>query len=229
MDGFFAKASPISEILNMIKLYSYFRSSAAYRVRIALNLKSLSYEYLPVHLVKGEQRDERYRALNPQALVPMLIDDRETITQSMAIIEYLDEKVPEPPLLPATPEARARVRAIAQAIACDIHPLNNLRVLRYLTHVLNVDENAKNAWYRHWIEIGLVALEAQLANDAATRAFCHGDEPTLADICLVPQLANARRYAIALDAYPTLLRVDGNCAQLAAFADAAPERQPDAA
>ena len=212
-----------------MKLYNYFRSSAAYRVRIALNLKGLAYEYIAIQLTKGEQRGEAYLAMNAQALVPTLVEDGRTLTQSLAIIEYLNERHPKPSLLPVTPGERARVRAIALAIACDIHPLNNLRVLRYLTHVLNVDENTKSAWYRHWIEIGLVALEAQLANDAATRAFCHGDEPTLADICLVPQLANARRYAIALDAYPTLLRVDGNCAQLAAFADAAPERQPDAA
>ena len=212
----------------MMKLYSYFRSSAAYRVRIALNLKSLPYEYLPVHLVKGEQRDERYRALNPQALVPMLVDDAETITQSMAIIEYLDEKVPEPPLLPATPEARARVRAIAQAIACDIHPLNNLRVLKYLTGTLGASEDAKNAWYRHWIELGLAALEAQLAADSRTGAFCHGEKPTLADVCLVPQLANARRYAFSIDVYPTLGRIESRCLALDAFARAAPDRQPDA-
>ena len=212
----------------MIKLYSYFRSSAAYRVRIALNLKGLSYEYLPVHLVKGEQRDERYRALNPQALVPMLVDEGETITQSMAIIEYLDDKVPDPPLLPPTPEARARVRSIAQVIACDIHPLNNLRVLKYLTGTLCASEEAKNAWYRHWIELGLAAIEARLAADSRTGAFCHGATPTLADICLVPQLANARRYDFSIEAYPTLGRIESHCLALDAFARAAPERQPDA-
>src|ERR1700694_5264028 len=212
----------------MIKLYSYFRSSAAYRVRIALNLKSLSYEYLPVHLVKGEQREERYRALNPQALVPMLADDGEIITQSMAIIEYLDEKVPDPPLLPVTPEARARVRAIAQAVACDIHPLDNLRVLKYLTGTLGASEDAKNAWYRHWIELGLAALEAQLAADSRTGIFCHGATPTLADICLVPQLANARRYSMPIDTYPKLARIESPCLALDAFARAAPDRQPDA-
>src|SRR5256714_9496831 len=212
----------------MIKLYSYFRSSAAYRVRIALNLKSLPYEYLPVHLVKGRQRDERYRALIPQALVPMLSDHRETITQSMAIVEYLDETVPETPLLPATAEGRARVRAIAQAIACDIHPLNNLRVLKYLTGTLGASEEAKNAWYRHWIERGLGALETELAADSRTGAFCHGETPTMADICLVPQLANARRYAFAVEQYPTLARIESNCLAFGAFAGAAPDRQPTA-
>ena len=212
-----------------MKLYNYFRSSAAYRVRIALNLKALEFEYIPVHLTKGEQRSERYVAINAQALVPTLVDDAVTLPQSLAIIEYLDERFPQPPLLPATPAARARVRAIALAIACDIHPLNNLRVLQYLTRTLAVSEDAKNAWYRHWIDMGLGALEAQLANDAATGAYCHGDAPTLADICLVPQLANARRFGIALDAYPTLLRIDANCHKLDAFAAAAPEAQPDAA
>jgi maleylacetoacetate isomerase len=212
-----------------MKLYNYFRSSAAYRVRIALNLKGLAFEYIPVHLTKGEQRSESYVALNPQALVPTLVDDAITLPQSLAIVEYLDERFPQPPLLPATPAERARVRAIALAIACDIHPLNNLRVLHYLTRTLAVSEDAKNAWYRHWIDTGLGALEAQLANDAAAGAYCHGDAPTLADICLVPQLANARRNAIALDAYPTLLRIDANCHKLAAFAAAAPEAQPDAA
>jgi maleylpyruvate isomerase len=212
----------------MIKLYNYFRSSAAYRVRIALNLKHLPYEYLPVQLVKGEQREEKYRALNPQALVPLLVDDGAAMTQSMAIIEYLDETVPDPPLLPTTPEARARVRAIAQAVACDIHPLNNLRVLKYLTGTLGASEDAKNAWYRHWVEIGLAALESQLGADGRTGAFCHGATPTLADICLVPQLANARRSSIAIDPYPILERIESHCLELDAFARAAPDRQPDA-
>jgi maleylacetoacetate isomerase len=212
-----------------MKLYNYFRSSAAYRVRIALNLKGLPYDYVAVHLTKGEQRAGAYLAVNAQALVPTLVDEGATLTQSLAIIEYLDERHPQPPLLPAAPAERARVRAIALAIACEIHPLNNLRVLQYLTRVLNVGEDAKNAWYRHWIDLGLAALEAQLATDPATGTYCRGDAPTLADICLVPQLANARRLPIPLEPYPTLLRIDGNCRQLDAFASAAPERQPDAA
>jgi maleylacetoacetate isomerase len=212
-----------------VKLYGYFRSSAAYRVRIALALKGLAYEYVPVHLVKGEQRSESYRTLNAQQLVPTLADERGTFTQSLAIIEYLDERHPEPPLLPKAPEARARVRAIALAIACDIHPLNNTRVLQYLTGTLGASEDAKNAWYRHWIDLGLAALEAGLASDMATGVFCHGDRVTLADVCLVPQLANARRYKIPLEPYPTLTRIDAECQKLHSFAAAAPERQPDAA
>jgi maleylpyruvate isomerase len=211
-----------------MKLYSYFRSSAAYRVRIALNLKGLSFDYAPVHLRKGEQNDDAYRELNRQALVPTLIDGDTVVTQSLAIIEYLDETHPEPPVLPSTADGRARVRAIALAICCDIHPLNNLRVLRYLMRTLNIGEEAKDVWYRHWIDKGLAALEAQLASDASTGKFCHGDVPTMADICLVPQLANARRANIPLDGYPTLLRIDARCRALDAFARAAPDRQPDA-
>ena len=210
-----------------MKLYSYFRSSAAYRVRIALNLKGIAYEYLPVNLRQGEQRAAAYRAVNAEALVPTLADERGTFTQSLAIVEYLEERYPEPPLLPRAPEARARVRAIALAIACDIHPLDNLRVLQYLTHTLGVNEVAKNTWYRHWVDVGLAALETKLAGDAATGLFCHGAMPTLADVCLVPQLANARRLPLPLDAYPTLLRIEAACAALPAFAAAAPERQPD--
>jgi maleylpyruvate isomerase len=212
-----------------MQLYSYFRSSAAYRVRIALGLKGAAFEYVPVHLVKGQQRDDRYRAVNPQSLVPALIDEGRIITQSLAIIEYLEERYPNPALLPDTPAERARVRSIALSIACEIHPLDNLRVLQYLVRTLGVSEEAKNVWYRHWIDLGLSALESQLANDRATGTFCHGETPCLADICLVPQLANARRYNIPLDAYPTLTRIDSSCRALDAFAAAAPERQPDAA
>lgn len=212
-----------------MKLYGYFRSSAAYRVRIALNLKGLPFDYAPVHLVKGEQHAEAYRALNRQELVPTLTDGETVVTQSLAIIEYLDERHPEPPLLPATPAGRARVRAIALAICCDIHPLNNLRVLRYLMRTLDVGEEAKDAWYRHWIETGLAALEAQLAAEPTTGTFCHGDALTMADICLVPQLANARRTNVPLETYPTLSRIDASCRALEAFVRAAPDRQPDAA
>jgi maleylpyruvate isomerase len=211
-----------------LKLYGYFRSSAAYRVRIALALKGLAWEYAAVHLRKGEQSAAEYLELNPSALVPTLVDDRGTFTQSLAIIEYLEERHPEPPLLPRTPAERARVRGIALAIACDIHPLDNLRVLRYLVRTLGASEQSKDAWYRHWVEVGLGALEAQLARESATGAFCHGSAPTLADCCLVPQIANARRAGIPLDAYPTLTRIDSTCNTLAAFAAAAPERQPDA-
>ena len=211
-----------------MKLYSYFRSSAAYRVRIALALKGLAYEYAPVDLRKGEQVAEAYRSVNAQGLVPVLVDERGSFTQSLAIIEYLDERHPDPPLLPATADERARVRAIALAIACDIHPLDNARVLQYLTRNIGASEEAKNDWYRHWIELGFAALETQLASDAATGTFCHGEAPTLADVCLVPQLANARRVSMPLDAYPTLVRIEAACNALLAFAAAAPARQPDA-
>lgn len=211
-----------------MKLYGYFRSSAAYRVRIALGLKGLRYEYAAVHLRKGEQSAEAYRALNPAQLVPALIDERGAFTQSLAIMEYLEERYTQPPLLPATPEERARVRAIALGIACDIHPLDNLRVLRYLVRTIGTSDEVKDAWYRHWIDVGLAALETQLARERATGEFCHGDAPTLADCCLVPQLANARRARIPLDAYPTLQRIEARCNAMPAFAAAAPEMQPDA-
>jgi maleylacetoacetate isomerase len=212
-----------------MKLYSYFRSSAAYRVRIALNLKGLSYEYLPINLRQGEQGAAPFRAINAQELVPVLADDHGALNQSLAILEYLEERYPQPALLPHALEARARVRSIALAIACDIHPLNNLRVLQYLTGTVGASEEAKNDWYRHWIELGLAALETQLAPDPATGPFCHGAQPTLADICLIPQLANARRLPVSLDAYPTLLRIEAACSALPAFSAAAPARQPDAA
>lgn len=214
----------------MRKLYGYFRSSAAFRARIALNLKGLDYESASVHLVKngGEQFAPEYRALNPQALVPVLQDGDLTLTQSLAIIEYLDEVYPEPALLPATAAQRARVRSISLMIACEIHPLNNLRVLRYLVKDLKVTEAQKDEWYRHWVVSGLEPLETRLANDPATGHCCHGDVPGLADICLVPQLANARRFNIALDAFPTLVRIEQNCMALKPFQDAAPSAQPDA-
>jgi len=211
-----------------MKLYDYFRSSAAYRVRIALNLKGLVPEREFVHLRKGAQRGDDYLAVNPQGLVPALVtDDGTVLTQSLAIVEYLDETVPSPPLLPAAPIGRARVRSLAQAIACDIHPIDNLRVLRYLLHTVGVEEAQKDAWYKYWIDVGLEALEIAVARDPATGRFCHGDSPTLADVCLVPQLANARRVDMDLSPYPTLVRIDAECQKLPAFADAAPQRQPD--
>jgi len=212
-----------------MKLYSYFRSSAAYRVRIALNLKGLAYETVPVHLLKdgGQQLSDSYRSLNPTALVPTLVDGDLAVGQSMAILEYLEETHPAPALLPADAKGRARVRAIAQTIACDIHPLNNLRVLKYLEHEMGVGEEAKNEWYRHWIAQGLSALEAMLAASPETGRYCHGDQPTFADLCLVPQLFNARRFGCDESAYPTIVRIDAECAGLAAFQQAAPANQPD--
>ncbi|MFO1412499.1 MAG: maleylacetoacetate isomerase [Burkholderiales bacterium] len=212
-----------------MKLYDYFRSSAAYRVRIALNLKGLSPERAFVHLRKGAQRGDDYLAVNPQGLVPALVTDGgDVLTQSLAIIEYLDETQRDPPLLPADPAGRARVRSIALAIACDIHPIDNLRVLRYLLHTLGTSEAQKDAWYNYWIDVGLEALERRLAHEPGTGLCCHGDTPTLADICLVPQLANARRVNLDLSPYPTLLRIDAHCRALPAFAAAEPARQPDA-
>ncbi len=212
-----------------MKLYDYFRSSAAYRVRIALNLKGLSPQREFVHLRKGAQRSDDYRKLNPQGLVPALaLDDGRVLTQSIAILEYLEETHPSPPLLPRDAAGRARVRAIALAIACDIHPLDNLRVLDYLTGTLGVSREAKDGWYRYWIDVGFEALERQLARDPATGRYCHGDAPTLADVCLVPQMANARRFDIDVSPFPTLRRIDAALNEIPAFADAAPARQPDA-
>lgn len=213
-----------------MKLYSYWRSSASYRVRIALNLKALSYDIVPVHLVKngGEQLSAEYRQLNPDGLVPVLADDAAVLTQSLAIIEYLDEAHPEPPLLPKTALDRAYVRGIALSIACDIHPLNNLRVLRYLVRNLKAGEDEKNAWYRHWCEQGLAALEATLAKDNRIGRFCFGDTPTLADCCLVPQVANAQRMNCDLSGMPTVMRINDACLALEAFEKAAPANQPDA-
>jgi len=213
-----------------MKLYTYFRSSAAFRVRIALNLKGLAYDALPVHLVRngGEQRSAEYLALNPSGLVPALEDGGEALTQSLAIIEYLDETHPTPALLPGDALTRARTRALAQAIACDIHPVNNLRVLQYLTRELRASEEQKNAWYRHWVETGLAAVEALLAQMPRSGRFCVGDTPTLADICLVPQVFNARRFACRTDHLPTVMRITEACEALEAFRQAAPASQPDA-
>jgi maleylacetoacetate isomerase len=211
-------------------LYGYWRSSAAYRVRIALNLKELAYETRPVHLINhgGEQHAPDFQALNPQELVPCLLDRGQVFTQSMAIMEYLDETHPATPLLPADPAGRARVRALAQVVACDLHPLGNLRVLQYLATQFSADDAAKGVWSRHWINNGLQALEAMLAGNVATGRFCHGDTPTIADACLVPQVYNAVRWKIPLDDYPTICRIHEACQALKAFQDAAPEVQPDA-
>jgi len=212
-----------------MQLYSYFRSSASYRVRIALALKGLPYDYLPVNLVRKEQLDPAFAELAPARLVPLLHDGDAHIAQSLAIIEYLDELHPQPPLLPADALGRARVRALALDIACEIHPLNNLRVLRYLVHELGVSEDAKTAWYRHWVEGGLEAVEQQLAGHLATGRFCHGSAPTLADCVLVPQIFNAQRFDCRLDHVPTVMRVFDACMQMPAFDGAQPGRCPDAA
>lgn len=209
-----------------MKLYTYFRSSAAFRVRIALNLKGLKPEQVSVHLRHKDQYTDEYRNLNPQALIPTLVHDGHVIAQSLAIIEYLDEIVPEPPLLPADPPGRARVRQIAYAVACEIHPLGNLRVQNYLRDTLGRSEAEVTAWHRHWIALGFAAIETLVA-DASGR-FCHGDRPTLADICLIPQMANARRADLDLAPYPTLLRIETAAFALPAFVDALPKNQPDA-
>ncbi|MHB8406389.1 MAG: maleylacetoacetate isomerase [Gammaproteobacteria bacterium] len=213
-----------------MELYTYFRSSAAYRVRIALNLKGLKADYRYVHLVKdgGQQHKPEYLALNPQGLVPALVDHGQVLTQSLAIIEYLEETHPQPPLLPKDAPGRARVRALAQVVACDIHPLNNSRLLKYLEHELHADETARNIWYRYWVVEGFTALEKLLAGNSRTGKFCHGDQPTLADICLVPQVFNAKRFETDLAPFPTIRRIHDHCLTLKAFTDAAPEQQADA-
>jgi maleylacetoacetate isomerase len=210
-----------------MKLYGFFRSSAAFRVRIALNLKGLSYEQAFIHLRRNDQRKEDYLRVNPQGLVPALEDGNELLIQSLAIIEYLDETHPEPPLLPQGAAARARVRALAEIVACDIHPINNLRVLRYLMRPLGHDESAVAAWYNHWIATGFEALERLLAGDPRTGRFCHGDRPGLADIALVPQVVNSERYRLDLAPFPTIRRIHAACMALAPFADAHPSKQPD--
>jgi maleylacetoacetate isomerase len=211
-----------------MKLYGFFRSSAAFRVRIALNLKELPYETVAIHLRKNEQANPQYRALNPQGLVPTLeLDDGRRLTQSLAIIEYLDEVHPAWPLLPSGAADRARVRALAAIVACDIHPINNLRVLRYLTHTLGHDEAAIGAWYNHWIDAGFAALEPLLAADARTGTFCHGDSTGLADVMLVPQVVNAERYKLDMAPYPTIGRIYRSCMALKPFAAAHPDNQPD--
>jgi len=212
-----------------MKLYTYFRSSAAYRVRIALNLKGMAYDAIPVHLLKdgGQHLQDDYRKINPSGLVPSLQDDRITLTQSMAIIEYLDEIHPEPPLLPKDAPGRGRVRELAQIIGCDIHPVNNLRVLNYLVKHLGLSDQAKTEWYRHWIIEGFQSLEAHLARDPGAGPFCHGDRPTIADCYLVPQVFNAQRFDIDVSAYPNIDRINSLCVELPAFKSAHPSQQPD--
>jgi maleylacetoacetate isomerase len=214
----------------MLRLHNYFRSSASFRVRIALALKGLPYEYVPVHLTRdgGQQFVPQFRALNPDSLIPVLDDDGRVLTQSLAIIEYLDETQPEPPLLPRDVLERAYVRSFALTIACEIHPLNNLRVLRYLVRDLKVSEDAKNAWYRHWVEQGLEALEARVVAEKRSGRQVLGDSVTMADVVLVPQVFNARRFDCRLDHMPTLMRIFENCMQLPAFVEAQPSLQPDA-
>ena len=204
-------------------LYDYFRSSASYRVRIALNLKGIEYEQRPISLVQGEQQAPSYRQLNPQGFVPMLEIDGERLTQSLSIIVYLDQQFRDPPLMPAGPADGAHVRSLALAVACDIHPLNNLRVLKYLRGPLGISEEAKDEWYRHWVAEGLAALEEMARPKAG--AFLFGDTPTIADVCLVPQLYNARRFSVPLTDYPTLRRADETASAHAAFAAAHPDRQ----
>jgi maleylacetoacetate isomerase len=210
-----------------VKLYTYFRSSAAFRVRIALNLKGLAYEPAFIHLAKGEHRKPEYAAVDPQALLPTLVDDGHALTQSLAIIEYLEEKYPRPALLPHDAPGRARVRSLSLLIACEIHPLNNLRTLQHLKRALGQDEEQVNAWYRHWIADGFAKLEADVSRGAAG-AFCHGDAPTMADCCLVPQVFNAKRYAADLAPYPNIMRIFDACMGLEAFQRAQPSKQPDA-
>jgi maleylacetoacetate isomerase len=210
-----------------MNLYGYFRSSAAFRVRIALNLKKLDYETTAIHLRRNDQTTPEYLGVNPQGLVPALEDGGRILIQSLAIIEYLDETYPDPPLLPKEAAGRARVRALADIVACDIHPINNLRVLRYLAHELGHDEAAIGNWYNHWIAAGFQALEALLAGDARTGVFCHGDSPGLADIALVPQVVNAERYRLDLAPYPTISRIYQSCTKLEPFVAAHPNSQPD--
>jgi maleylacetoacetate isomerase len=210
-----------------MKLFGFFRSSAAFRVRIALNLKGLAYEDAFIHLRRGDQRQPGYLGVNPQGLVPVLEIDGETLSQSQAIVEYLDETHPEPPLLPPDAAGRARVRALAAIVACDIHPINNLRVLRYLMRDLGHDQAAIETWYNHWIASGFAALESLLVGDPRTGRYCHGDRPGLADVALVPQVVNSERYQLDLSPYPMVARIHGECMKLDAFSAAHPSNQPD--
>lgn len=214
----------------MLELHEFFRSGASFRVRIALNLKGLEYRHVSVHLRRngGEHRAEAYTRLNPQQLVPTLVDDGHPIIQSLAIMEYLDDIRPEPALLPKEPLERARVRALAQVVACDMHPLNNLRVLQYLQKELGQDEAGVNRWVHTWQAAGFESLEGLLAGDGRTGRFCHGDSPTLADVCLVPQVFHAERFGFDVSRYPTVWAIHQRCLELEAFQQAQPDKQPDA-
>jgi len=223
-----------SSVSDGIILYNYYRSSSSYRVRIALELKGLEYDYAPIHLTRGggQQFEPSYAELNPERLVPTFVESGETpLTQSLAIIEYLEETHPEPALLPKNPADRAYVRSIANLIACEIHPVDNLRVLSYLKNTLDVTDEQKSAWYRHWVEVGFNALEAHLVRESGpggrVGTLCFGDEPTLADLCLVPQVFNAKRMQVPLDNYPTIRRIAGAAGAIDSFVRAAPERQID--
>jgi len=213
-----------------MELYTYFRSSAAYRVRVALNLKGLQADYRYVHLVKdgGQQHQPEYLAVNPQGFLPAMVDHGHVLTQSLAIIEYLEETHPQPRLLPEDALGRARVRALAQVVACDIHPVNNQRIIKYLEQEFGADEPARKRWIQRWVTEGFTALEKLLADHPATGKCCYGDQPTLADICLVPQVFNARRFEVDMTAFSTIQRIDAHCLSLKAFADAAPGKQADA-
>jgi maleylacetoacetate isomerase len=211
----------------MFKLYSAARSSASFRMRIALNLKGLPFEYVAVDLRKGDQFKDEFRKLNPQELVPLLDDGTVRLTQSLATIEYLEEKYPQPPLLPHSPVDRAYVRGVALAVACEIHPLNNLRVLRYLAREMGLPEDKRDLWYRHWVEQGLGQIEAGLVAQGKSGRYTFGDQVTMADVCIVPQIFNAKRYNSRLDHVPTVMRIFDACMELAPFENARPEKQPD--
>jgi len=211
-----------------VKLYSFWRSSACYRVRIALNLKRVAYETVPVHLANNEQHEAGFKEINPQEIIPVVMHGGRVLRQSLAIMEYLDETWPENPLLPSVARDRQRSRAIAQAIACEIHPLNNLRVLRYLETEFGIEQEKREAWIRHWIGSGFDALETILADNPSTGEFCEGDRPTIADCCLVPQVYNAKRFGVDMAAYPNIERINADCLALEAFDRARPELQPDA-
>jgi maleylpyruvate isomerase len=221
-------APEFNQLGEAMKLYGYFRSSASYRVRIALNMKGLDCDHVSVHLAKGKQYEPEFAAVNPQNLVPVLEHDGHRLYQSLAIIEYLEERFPEPPLLPKESVARNRVRSLALIVGCEIHPLNNTRVLGYLTGTLKLTEEQKLAWYQHWVTVGFIALEKRLATEKETGRFCQGDTPGFADIFLVPQVANANRFKIDLAPFPTIRRINDNCLALEAFKKAMPQNQPDA-